>query len=395
MMQASNSLLTLVLFYFTARSLARVYSRDSARAGHRFLTPFLFNQGGFTEPFPALLGLPRPPRNTFRPRLGEGSIRSLLALLSFLAALGPTPTQASVAGEGATITLKERAIVRSATVFLGDVAEICSPEAGQTERLARLPVASSPYLGVVLNLGRDVVRRQLDEAFGSSGWKLSGALAVQVRQQGRPVEKSEIVPLLKAHVVDVTSWKDPEIEIRSIGNLGEVELPPGDVALSIPRESSLSGSRSSLIPVEITLEGRHYRTVWISIDLRIRASVLQAARKIPYGKTITPEDVRQAVLEIPDARVACLRALEDAVGLVARRTFTPGDPLTRESLTNPLLIRSGETVRLRLERNGIHIAATVRAEQNGKLGQVIRIRNLDFSRPLKARVVGRGEVKIE
>jgi flagella basal body P-ring formation protein FlgA len=327
--------------------------------------------------------------------LGEGRIRSLLAVISFIAAAGLTPVQASTGCEGTTISLKEHAAVNTSTVLLGDIADICSTESGLVERIAKLPIASSPYLGSVVNIGRDVIRRRIEEAFGPSGWRISGPPVVQIRQQGRAVGENEIIPLLKAHLLETTSWKESEIEIRSIDNLEGVELPWGDLELAIPKESSLSGSRSALIPVEVTLTGKHYRTLWLSVNLRIRAYVLQAARKIPYGKTITPEDVRQAVLEISDARVACLRVPGDAVGLVARRTLSPGDPLTRESLTNPFLIRSGETVRLRLERKGIHIAALARAEQDGKLGQVIRIRNLDFSRPLKAQVVGRGEVEIE
>ena len=99
--------------------------------------------------------------------------------------------------------------------------------------------------------------------------------------------------------------------------------------------------------------------------------------------------------DIADARVACLRKPEEAIGLIARRTLSPGDPLTRESLANPFLVRSGDTVRLRLERSGIRLAVLARAEQDGKLGQFIRIWSLDFSRPLKAQVVGRGEVKVE
>ena len=70
-------------------------------------------------------------------------------------------------------------------------------------------------------------------------------------------------------------------------------------------------------------------------------------------------------------------------------------PLTREVLSNPVVVHSGETVRVRLERGTIVLSATARAEQDGKLGEMIRIRDLEFSKPLKATIIGRGEVRID
>jgi len=49
---------------------------------------------------------------------------------------------------------------------------------------------------------------------------------------------------------------------------------------------------------------------------------------------------------------------------------------------------------LRLQRNGIVLLSRGRAEQDGKLGQIIRVRNLDFSNVLKAQVTGRSEVML-
>ena len=322
-------------------------------------------------------------------------MRTLPFLLT-LFAFSLTPLPQLKAFERLIISLKEQASVESLTVLLGDVADLTGPDVGHLEQLARLPVAAAPSLGFVLNLNRGQIQQKINAALGNTAdFDMSGAATVQVKLQGRAVQADEIVSLLKDYLLETTAWKESEIAIRSISNLEAVELPPGELALRIPQKTILFGSRNALVPVEVILEGKPYKTFWINVDFRIRASVLQAARKIPYGKTIALEDIREATVEIADARIACLRKPEDAIGKVSRRTLSPGDPLTRESLTNPLLVRIGDTVHLRLERNGIQAATLVRAEQDGKLGQTIRIRNLDFARSLKAQVVGRGEVKIE
>lgn len=309
---------------------------------------------------------------------------------------GAAVPQQSMACDRLTISLKEQATVSTAEVLLGDVADIYCADQGRLEQLISLPVAAAPLPGVVLSLDGGLIHQKVNAILkNSTGFTISGAPVVRITVRGRIVEPAELVPLVKAFLLETTPWRESEIEIRSIGNVSGVEIPLGDYSLRIPKKSHLSGARETLFPFEILVKEHPYRIFWASVDVRVRAEILRAARKIPYGKIIAREDVEGALVEIQDARVACLRQPEDAVGLVSRRTLLPGDPLTRESVTNPLLIRAGDTVRLRLERNGIHVATFARAEQDGKLGQFIRIRNLDFSRPVKAEVVGLREVRIE
>ncbi len=206
-------------------------------------------------------------------------------------------------------------------------------------------------------------------------------------------EPDALLRAIRSHVAQVTPWRESEIDIRSIGNFAAAEL--GECSFRISGDEPLATYRNALIPVGIFQAGRLERTVWITADIVIRATVVQAAARLQYGSTIAPGDVREVSIEIPDARLRYFRTCSEAVGKVMRRTLSPGDPLTRESVTDPLMIRNGETVRIRLERGLIALSTLARAEQDGRLGDVIRIRNLDFSRQLKATVVGRGEVRIE
>jgi len=204
-----------------------------------------------------------------------------------------------------------------------------------------------------------------------------------------------LAQVVRSHIAAVTPWKESEIQVRSIGSFTAAELPPGEISFRISAAGPLSTYRNALLPVEILQGGKQVRTVWIAADIAIRATVVQAATRLQFGSTISAGDVKEALTEISDARAQYLRSCSDAIGKVLRRTLSPGDPLTRDYVSNPLLVHSGETVRVRLERGPIVLSATARAEQDGKLGELIRIRNLEFLRPLKATVIGRGEVKIE
>ncbi len=204
-----------------------------------------------------------------------------------------------------------------------------------------------------------------------------------------------LLQVVRSHIAEVTPWKDSEIQVRSIGNFTAVELPTGEYNLRISNREPLSTYHNALIPVEIIQNDKLVRTVWITAEIVIRATVVQAASRLQYGSAIAPGDVKEVLMDVPDARAAYLRTCREAVGRIMRRTLSPGDPLTRESVSIPFLVRSGEIVQVRLQRGSIVMSASGKAEQDGRLGDMIRIRNLAFSTPLKAMVTGRGEVRIE
>jgi flagella basal body P-ring formation protein FlgA len=201
--------------------------------------------------------------------------------------------------------------------------------------------------------------------------------------------------ILRNHIAAMTGRPESDVNIHAVGDLTPVELPAGPHELRVMQKSVLPAYRKVRVPVEVLSEGRSVRTFWLTVDASVTGNYLTVKSRIPYGAALNTQDVETVHGELPDLRIDYFESLDEVEGKTARRTLSAGDPLTRDVLASPYLVRSGETVRLRLEREGVALAAMVRAEQHGTLGQVIRVRNLDFGRPLKARVVARGEVRID
>ena len=401
MKRASNSPLT--HFCSNNRPLVRV-PRGYSRTSGQLLTPFHSSQERFAGQSSSLLSLPRPPRSSFRPRLGEGRVRSsqkpygsdnrITVLLSCLAVV--LVCSSAAAAENSTIVLKAEAQAQAPEVFLGDVADLRGPDQARLAQLARISLGPAPQAGLIRTFSSDEVRGLIHRAIGSdTDIILTGAPTVQVRLRCRPVTAEEIRPVVKAHVLQATSWLDNEIEIRSIGHLDGLEVPAGDVSFRIPSKVVFSHSHIQLLPLEVFLEGKSIQTAWITAEIGIKARVLQAARKIPFGKTLSSDDVAEVLTDIVDLRGSYVRKYEDVAGQVLRRTLSPGDPLTREALADPVLVHSGDTVRLHMRRGDINLAILARAEQNGRLGQTIRVRSLEYQHPLKAQVVAAGEVELQ
>ncbi len=218
---------------------------------------------------------------------------------------------------------------------------------------------------------------------------------MQSVQEGRLIAAEDIQPSLRDYLLQSTPWKESEIEIQSIEGLKGVEVPQGNIRFRVLSGTAVAGRSSMLVLMEAVQDGKSMRSFWITAAIRIRAEVVTAARKIPQGKRLVLDELVRTVSEIPDLHAGYFRDFEDVVGKVSQRTFSPGDPIIRQKLSEPFLIRSGDTVQLRLVRDGIVLTSSAKAEQNGRLGQFIKVRNVEFSSVLKAKVTGRAEVSIE
>ncbi len=399
MKQAPYSLLTLCPNSFMATQDAPVFLDDNSRANRRHLTPFHVHWESFQKWYSVLPGWPCPPRSYVRSRLGEGRIRSLQSAIWFVVFAFLTVISFSrplfCAGR-VEISLKEMSTVQPSGIFLKDIADLKGLDSHHLWKLAQVRLGPSPPFGVVFTLSRHQVSKLVEAGTGSiPGAHFQGAVMVQVRLQGRQVEPSEVVPILKSYLLETTPWEESEIEIRSVKSLEGIEVPPGPVTLRISPKTAILGHGTILAPVDVLQGGETLSCFWVTAEIAVHARIVTAARKIAFGKTIALGDIVEASTEIVDYRNPYVRRAEDVVGKASCRSFSAGEPLTREAFADPFLVNNGETVRLRLERNGIVLTSLVRAEQNGRLGQVIRVRNLDFSTLLKAEVTGRAEVRIQ
>jgi flagella basal body P-ring formation protein FlgA len=264
-----------------------------------------------------------------------------------------------------------------------------------TEEFARFPVCDAPEFGTVDTFSRHQIKKIILQVTDSAPEiQLTGAPIVQIRAQSRRAKAEEIVPVLRDFLAATTPWREKEIEVLSINNLEKIELPCGTFDLKIASRSPVFGRGRILAPFDAVRDGKTLTSFWVTADIRVTAEILTAGKTIPYRKKVDSEDIESVVKEIEDLNAAFITEPGEIMGKITKRSFSPGDPLTRDSFEKPFLVKNGDTVNLRLERNGLVVSSLARAEQDGRLDQVIRVRNLEFSSVLKAKVTGRGQVEI-
>jgi flagella basal body P-ring formation protein FlgA len=394
MKQASNSLLTFYPILFKAKPRIPAFPRDEARVAGRLFTPFRICQKMFLRISFSFLLESSSLRSLVRFRLGEGRIRSLLSaicLISMVAFIRPVS-----GAEKIVVNLKEQVSVQSNNIVLQDVAELQGTDSDQLAKFAQIPLGAAPRLGIAATLSRNQITNYIQKEVGPfPETSFTGAEVVQIRLQSRPIESEEIASILKAYILQTTSWKESEIEIQSIEHPRGIEVPPGESHLQVSLRLPVTGRGRIIFPFEMVQDGRVLRYFYTTAKIRVSSGIVTAAKPIRAGKVIELEDVVQSPAMIGDFQATYLRAPDEILGKISQRNYSPGDPLTREAFADPIMIKRGETVHLRLERSGLVLTALGRAEQDGRLGQTIRVRNMEFSTLLNAQITGPGEARVQ
>jgi len=208
--------------------------------------------------------------------------------------------------------------------------------------------------------------------------------------------EAAVLDAIRARLAAISPWTADQIEVETAARSRGQEFPGVDRGLHVLMNSLPTSTRNVAVTIETASgEDAPARTFQFAVDIRVRATLLQAARRLPYGRVVEAGDLEEAAAEVRDLRREYIRSVPEIVGKVLRRTLAAGEPLTRDCVAAPQLVRFGEMVRVRAHSSGVVISALARAEQGGKLGELISVRSVDFLRSLRARVVGPGEVKVE
>ena len=111
-------------------------------------------------------------------------------------------------------------------------------------------------------------------------------------------------------------------------------------------------------------------------------------------ETISPANARveeRAVDTLPDLTITDFSRLD---GRVAGRYIQKDRTITPTLLAMPLVIRSGNTVELVLDANGIVVRAEGVALESGRTGYTIRVRNVRSGKILRGKVIDAATVQV-
>jgi flagella basal body P-ring formation protein FlgA len=135
--------------------------------------------------------------------------------------------------------------------------------------------------------------------------------------------------------------------------------------------------------------GRRY-PVWARVRIAVKGVRVVAAAPLKAGQLIRDDAVRLEEYEgFPDAR-AWFSSIGEVSGRMLRQAAPAGAPLRRDAVADPPEVARGATVRIEAASGRARVVLEGRAESDGRLGEVVRVRNPSTGKTFRARVEGPG-----
>jgi len=183
----------------------------------------------------------------------------------------------------------------------------------------------------------------------------------------------------------------PGAEIR-------LQLNPVSTALQLPdcnEPLSVEPPRGSGSRLTTRVSCADPRTWGIFVTARVEVlrDVVLTRRPLGRGEVLGDRDILMRQLDISDETRGYFTRPEDVIGRSARRNLANGSLLNAGMLTEPTLIRRGDSLIIEVSRGSLQIRAQGTALEDGEEGAQIRVRNDRSGQEIRARVVARGLVR--
>ncbi len=305
------------------------------------------------------------------------------------------------AREPIVIRLEDTARVPDRLVLLDDVAELTGGAELLRKRFAKLDLAAAPAPGQKTRITKkQVLYRLLLAGYSRSLFLLEGPDSVTVELAKYTVTVEQMV---QAAIEAVRSLLPSDLSDAAIRVLREpdraVELAgalPEEVRIAPVLNTFLRPSGQMLVPIDVYLRGKLFTRQYVSLSVQVYESVPIAVRAINPGDEFTVENVafRRVAVDGPMA----VPGREQIIGQRARRLLRPLQAITladiAEAEQESAPIKPRQIVELLVQRPGLKVTARGESLQSARVGDMIRVRNVDSNRVIVGWVIAPGVVEV-
>ena len=304
--------------------------------------------------------------------------------------------KAGFCAEGVVIRLPEKASVVGPEMTLGEIAEIIGNERTAEDRLRRLTLGRAAPAGHLVRLTLASIKIALRrEGYSLEGFAFGGADAVEVLTSSQTLDPTDLLPQVKTFVAGQTNESPDNVEVKMEGQGKKILLPAG--TMSAQFRPSFSGRYEGpvFLTAELKVDGRQVRVLPLRVEVEITRPAVTASRRIGKDEKFTAENVTLA--RTPGSKLirGSFGRLDAVLGHTAALPILAGTVIRVEDLYDPPVIQHGQIVQGVVEEGNIELSVQVRAIEDAKVGDSIRVENTESHKLLRGKVLDEKTVLIE
>lgn len=207
------------------------------------------------------------------------------------------------------------------------------------------------------------------------------------------------------------NWQDPNQIHRAASNWLNLELQKQSdnysvkvsnldpnlklQACSSPLEVAIHGDKklSGRLSLKVTCPNPEW-FVYLSAEIALFIKVVVAKTDLPRRTQLSSSLLSLQEMDLNKVRGDYFTSLDEATGHLTKNRVRAGEILTSNNLVVSAAVNKGEQVAIIATNGKISVRMQGEALENGKIGEQIRVKNLQSGRTIRAVVVARGRVKV-
>lgn len=311
-----------------------------------------------------------------------------IILVALIASCGLTSQNARVK----VMVRPESAVTPMRSVKLADVAEIRGP-VDLAHKLGNVALALGPMPGQVRSIDLSNLKARLRTAGVDKAVDITGPANLTIVGKATKFEATELIDHAKAYLQTLLPAGSRTYEIEVQREPRELVVVGDEVSIRPRLLGTAPRLGTNTVALDAIVNDKVVATSSVALVVKAVANVLIASSAIRQGEVLSeanttwqPRDITklQNVIEAPN----------NVIGRIARRSIAAGSAITTADVADPPVVLSGETVTLTVICGAVTIRTSAEAKQDGKVGDVIRVKPLPSDQDVRAKVTGPGTVEM-
>ncbi|KYZ76352.1 hypothetical protein AXX12_07915 [Anaerosporomusa subterranea] len=294
------------------------------------------------------------------------------------------------------VSIKNEALITGPQITLGDIALIEGDDVSQIAALQKITLGSAPLPGATTLLSREILTSRLAASqIGFSGVEWGSVPEmISIAAGGQVLSGQTLADTALAKLkAKLPVRPQEELSISLLKEIPDLVAPLGVLNYEIAGQSVRFGVPQTAYLI-VSADGVLFSRMPIKYEIKRFTSVVTATTAIAARETLSPDTVRLSWMEVSRLPAGYLTSLDQTNGLVVKRSLSAGSVIYSAHLDKPVLIKRGTAVIISATYGGVEAAAPGIAQNDGRNGQLISVRNTATGRLVTARVVDKGRVEV-
>lgn len=265
-------------------------------------------------------------------------------------------------------------VVEGERITLGDLSPTVPRE------LLALDVGPSPAPGKSSSLSRAAVQEALRRAGADPALATALPARAQIERAGATLSSDALGEAVR----EAAKAELPiGVSIDGVLGLSSLTIPKGEHRVEV---SLGKLRRSTVATVDIHAGGRRWARQQATLQLSGTAKTPVLRSDLPRGTTVTAEHVELKDLAIDNVPDGAMVRTEDLVGQRLRTRASAKSPVRKVAVEAPPVIARGDVVNVVARGAGIRISRQAIAQQDGAIGQTIRVKAMGGNEMLLGKI---------